>query len=159
MLFGYLQQDNYKSKFVERRLSTRLQFALFRFLSPKFPKPLSPLASTLKRLRVNLTHYLWFLNASSKKMVKPCFFFYFYFIHIFPENFIAIPQVVQKIWRISLSILVIFINFHRFFVIASYLFVVLSIVRNIDRTMVFSKKNNFSNLKFAIRKRFAQSQE
>ena len=31
--------------------------------------------------------------------------------HIFPENFIEIPQVVQKIWRIFLSILAISINF------------------------------------------------
>ena len=35
--------------------------------------------------------------------------------HIFPENFIEISQVVQKIRRLSLSILVIFINFHPFF--------------------------------------------
>ena len=35
--------------------------------------------------------------------------------HIFPGNFIEIPQVVQKICRISLSISAIFINFYRFF--------------------------------------------
>ena len=35
--------------------------------------------------------------------------------HIFPENIIEIPQVAQKIWRISLSILAIFINFHQLF--------------------------------------------
>ena len=36
--------------------------------------------------------------------------------HIFPENFIETPQIVQKIWRISLSsMLAIFIDFHRFF--------------------------------------------
>ena len=34
--------------------------------------------------------------------------------HIFPENFIEFPQVVQKIWRNSLSILAIFINFLSF---------------------------------------------
>ena len=33
--------------------------------------------------------------------------------HIFPENFLQISQVVQGIWRISLSILAIFIDFHR----------------------------------------------
>ena len=37
-------------------------------------------------------------NASSKKMVKPCFFVTFKIIlkHIFPENSIEFPQVVQK---------------------------------------------------------------
>ena len=34
---------------------------------------------------------------------------------IFPENLIEISQVVQKIWRISLTIIDIFIYFHRFF--------------------------------------------
>ena len=34
---------------------------------------------------------------------------------IFPENVIGMSQVVQKILRNSLSILAIFINFHRFF--------------------------------------------
>ena len=45
--------------------------------------------------------------------VKPCFFVTFNIIlsHIFLENFIEILEVVQKIWRISLSILTIFINF------------------------------------------------
>ena len=54
---------------------------------------------------------------SSKEGVKPCFFVTFNIIlkHIFPENFIDFPQVVQKIWRISLSILAIFINFPRYF--------------------------------------------
>ena len=32
--------------------------------------------------------------------------------HFFPENFNKIPQVFQKLWRISLSILTIFINFY-----------------------------------------------
>ena len=31
----------------------------------------------------------------------------------FPENCIEIPQVVQKIWRLSLSIVAIFIDFHQ----------------------------------------------
>ena len=35
--------------------------------------------------------------------------------HIFPEIFIEVSQVVQKIRRISLSILAIFIKFHQFF--------------------------------------------
>ena len=56
-------------------------------------------------------------NVFSKERVKPCFFVTFNIIlrHIFPENFIEFPQVVQKIWTISLSILAIFIHFHRFF--------------------------------------------
>ena len=54
---------------------------------------------------------------SSEETLKPWFFVTFNIIlkHIFPENFIEFPQVVQKIWRISLSILVIFINFPPFF--------------------------------------------
>ena len=38
-------------------------------------------------------------NVSSKERVKPCFFVTFNIIirHIFPENFIEIPRVVQKI--------------------------------------------------------------
>ena len=38
-------------------------------------------------------------NVSSKEKVKPCFFVTFNIIisHIFLENFIEIPQVVQKI--------------------------------------------------------------
>ena len=50
-------------------------------------------------------------NVSSKERVKPWFFVIFNIImgHIFPENSIEIPQVFQKIWRISLSILAIFI--------------------------------------------------
>ena len=38
-------------------------------------------------------------NVSSKERVKPCFFVIFNMIinHIFPENFIEIPQVFQKI--------------------------------------------------------------
>ena len=56
-------------------------------------------------------------NISSKGRVKPWFILTFNIIisHIFPEIFIEIPQVVQKIWRISLSILAIFIDFHQFF--------------------------------------------
>ena len=55
-------------------------------------------------------------NVSSKERVKPWFFVNFNIIisYIFPENFIEIPHVVQKIWRISLSILANFINFHQF---------------------------------------------
>ena len=49
----------------------------------------------------------------SKEREKPWFFVTFNIIlrHIFPENFIEFPQVVQKIWRNSLSILA---NFHQF---------------------------------------------
>ena len=54
---------------------------------------------------------------SSKQRVKPWFFETFKIIirHILLENFLEIPQVVQKLWRISLSILAIFINFYQFF--------------------------------------------
>ena len=55
-------------------------------------------------------------NVSSKETVKPCLFMTFNIIisHIFPENFIEFPQVVQKLSRIPLSILAIFIDFHQF---------------------------------------------
>ena len=55
-------------------------------------------------------------NVSSEERVKPWFFVTFNIIisHIFPENFIGIPQVVQKIRRISLSTLAIFIDFLKF---------------------------------------------
>ena len=71
-------------------------------------------------VEVNLTphpHCGFSKIVSSKQKVKPWFFVTFKIIirHIFPENFIEIPQVVQKLWRISLSILAIFINFYQFF--------------------------------------------
>ena len=49
----------------------------------------------------------------SKQRMKLWFFVTFNIIsrHIFPENFIELPQVVQKIWRNSLSIVA---NFHQF---------------------------------------------
>ena len=55
-------------------------------------------------------------NVSSKERVKSCFFVTFNIItsHIFPENFVETPQVVQKTGRFSLSILAIFIDFHQF---------------------------------------------
>ena len=52
-------------------------------------------------------------NASSKERVKPCFFNIIN--HIFPENFLEIPQVVQKIGIFSQPILAIFIDFYRSF--------------------------------------------
>ena len=55
-------------------------------------------------------------NVCCKERVKPWFFVALNnsISHIFPENIIEIPQVVQKLWRIYLSILAIFINFHQF---------------------------------------------
>ena len=56
-------------------------------------------------------------NASFKERMKTCFFVTFNIIlsHIFPENYIEFPQVVQKIWRVSVAILAIFIDFLHFF--------------------------------------------
>ena len=76
---------------------------LILFFSRKFI-----LILTLKRLGGQSDTTLWFSkNASSKERAKPWFFVTFNIIisHIFPENFIEITVVVQKIWRISLSIL------------------------------------------------------
>ena len=55
-------------------------------------------------------------NVCCKERVKPWFFVALNnsISHIFPENIIEIPQVVQKLWRIYLSILAIFINFLNF---------------------------------------------
>ena len=55
-------------------------------------------------------------NVFSKDRVKPCFFMTFNIIisHIFPENFSEISEVVQRIWKLSLSIWTIFINFINF---------------------------------------------
>ena len=50
--------------------------------------------------------------------------------HIFSENFIEISQVVQKLWRISLSILDIFINFHQFSGFFLYFFYISLLQRN-----------------------------
>ena len=52
----------------------------------------------------------------SRERVKPCFFVTLNIIisHVFPENFIEIPQVVQKIWIFSPSILTVFIDFSDF---------------------------------------------
>ena len=52
-------------------------------------------------------------NVCSKEKVNPWFFVTFNIIisHIFPENFIEIPLVAQKIWRFFPSILTIFIDF------------------------------------------------
>ena len=72
----------------------------------------------LKRLRVNLTLPCGFSkNVSSKERGKPWLFVTFNIIirHIFPENFIDIPQVIQHISGISLSMLAISIDFHQFF--------------------------------------------
>ena len=45
-------------------------------------------------------------NICSRERMKPWFFvtFNISISHIFPKNFIQIPQVVQKIWRFSPSI-------------------------------------------------------
>ena len=73
---------------------------------------------TLKRLGVNLTPTPFGFSKSvfSRERVKPWFFVAFNIIkdHIFPENFIEIRQVVQKIWRFSPSIFTILINFSDF---------------------------------------------
>ena len=55
----------------------------------------------------------FFRNVFSRERLKLWFFVTFNIIigYIFPENFIEIPQVVQKIWRFSPSMLTVFINF------------------------------------------------
>ena len=68
--------------------------------------------------KFDVTNYTltFFKNVCSRGRVKPCFFVAFKIIisHIFPEIFIKISQVVQKIWRFSPSILNILIVFQIF---------------------------------------------
>ena len=53
----------------------------------------------------------------SVQTLKPWSFvtFNIVIIHIFPGTFIEIPQVIQKIQRLFLSKLALFIDFHQFF--------------------------------------------
>ena len=55
-------------------------------------------------------------NLFSRERLKSFFFVTFKIIesHIFPANFNVISQVIQKIWRFSLSIYPIFIDFSNF---------------------------------------------
>ena len=61
-------------------------------------------------------HCAFLKNVSSIEWMEPWLFVTFNIIlkHIFLENFINFPQVFQKIWRNSLSILTVFINFINF---------------------------------------------
>ena len=72
--------------------------------------------SVLKRLEWQFDPSCGFFeNAPAKEIVNSWFFVTFTISQIIPENFIEIPQVTQKIWRLSLTILAIFINFYQFF--------------------------------------------
>ena len=76
--------------------------------------------------------------------------------HIFPENFIEIPQVVQKVWRFSPSILTIFINFRifwhflfDFFQLIFRLFLIFKWNSRVTRSKDFkivNKKTNWSHI-------------
>ena len=73
--------------------------------------------------RINLTSPIGFSkNVSSGERMKPCFLLSFNKImsHIFPEIFIKIPLVVQKIWRFSASILSISVTFSYFLTFPCY---------------------------------------
>ena len=81
---------------------------------------ISVLTLILKRLGegVNLTPPSGFSKSVSSKERKEPWVFVTYNIiisHIFSEHFIEIHQFFQNIWSFSMSILAIFINFHRFF--------------------------------------------
>ena len=58
-------------------------------------------------------------NVFSRRRIKPCFFVTFNIIisYILTENFIEIPHDIQKTWRFSSSILIIFTDFSGFFYI------------------------------------------
>ena len=59
----------------------------------------------------------FFKDVSAKAIVNSWFFVTSNIIisHIILENFIETPQVVQKIWRLSLTKLAIFIDVYQFF--------------------------------------------
>ena len=70
-----------------------------------------------KHLGKSIQHTLWFFwNCIFYDRVKSCFCVTFNIIirHIFPVNFIDIPQVFRTIWRLSSFISSIFINFLEF---------------------------------------------
>ena len=79
---------------------------------------LPQLVLTLKRLGGQFDHHpcSFSKTVSSKERMRPWIFATVNIIisHIFPENLIETSRVLQKLWRVSLSILAIFINFHRF---------------------------------------------
>ena len=58
----------------------------------------------------------FFQKLSCRERVKPWNFVTFNITisHIFPKNFIEVPRVVLGKWKLSLSILTIFINFPNF---------------------------------------------
>ena len=58
-----------------------------------------------------------------KERVKPCLFVTFNIIisHIFIENFTETPQVLQKILRISVTILAIFYQYSTIFFVTFYI--------------------------------------
>ena len=73
-----------------------------------------------KTSRGSMWPNLWFFKTFCRGGgggVKLLFFVSFNIIisRIFPENVIEIPQIVQKIWKFSLLILIIFDNFSGFF--------------------------------------------
>ena len=77
---------------------------------------------TLKRLEVNLTPHGGFFKNVIFRVFEALFFVAFNNIvisHIFPESFIEIPQVIQKIW-FSSPILTIFINISDFLILTFY---------------------------------------
>ena len=89
------------------------------------PSKLRATINSKKTGSVNLSpHPPWGFskNAFSGERVNPCFFVTFNIIasHIFPEDFIEIPQVIQKVLRFSSSILTIFIDFLNFLTFPCY---------------------------------------
>ena len=70
----------------------------------------------------SIEFYIFSKNVSSKERLESSFFVTFNIIisHIFPEYSIEILQDVQKLWRISLSVLAIFINFTDFLTLPCY---------------------------------------
>ena len=72
----------------------------------------------LKRLGGQFDPSCVFFKESAKEIVNSWFFVTFDFLTfniIIIHIIIGIPQVVQKIWRLSLTILAIFISFYQFF--------------------------------------------
>ena len=95
-----------------------LRLLIFRIFSNK--KFLNPVTSTSVR---DLEKLLWFFQRFVfQRKVKSWFFvtFNIFLSHIFHGNFIEFPQVLQKIWKFSCSILSIFKIFLDYFTFPCY---------------------------------------
>ena len=99
-----LRQNLKVIKWIKKKKRKLPRFPSFRFCSiPKIEN--SEISKSVLLLQI-LTVLVTFPKFSANR-AKPCFFLWLLILsHIFPENFIKVSQVVQKIFRYSHSILI-----------------------------------------------------